>query len=108
MDNQKGGGFHLANKVYGIATSPEVKNFFNADQFVNLLNGYMNDLYGENTYWTIAMKVMEYGFYNVYDIPNPCFIPKSKQITNTDLNIGKDLMSADNDATDSDSSIRKS
>jgi len=72
---------NLQNRVYSIATSQIIKEFFNADQFINLLGNSASDLYGENTYWTIATKIMEYGFYNVYDIPNACFIPKTKKIT---------------------------
>ena len=95
----------LEHKVYGIATSASVKEFFNADQFLNLLGNTVNDLYGENTYWTIAAKIMEYGFYNVYDIPNACFIPKSKDLpmpptdpkskNPVNLKVGDDVKSSD-------------
>lgn len=68
--------YHLANKVYGISTSTDVKEFFQQDNFANLITNQINDLQGENSFWTIAGAVLKYGFYNMYDIPNPTYIKK--------------------------------
>jgi hypothetical protein len=66
--------YKLANKVYGVSTSANLKNYFNVDTFVKLVTNTDNDVYGENTFWQLAMTISRYGFFNVYDIPNPTFI----------------------------------
>lgn len=66
--------YKLANKVYGVSTSKIIKDYFHQDQFVSLITNTMNDVYGENTFWQLALKVAEYGFFNVYDIPNASYI----------------------------------
>lgn len=66
--------YHLANKLYGVSTSASVKEFFKEKEFLSLLTNTQNDVYGENTFWQLAMRIAQYGFFNVYDIPNPTFI----------------------------------
>ena len=67
--------YKLGQKLYGIATSPKVKTFFQHDRFLKLVEGNVQDLVGENTFWNIGIQIMQYGFYSIYDIPNPTFIP---------------------------------
>ena len=70
LDNYK-----LSKKVYGIATSKRVQEYFQVDRIIRLITGNgIQDMQGENTFWSIAQRVMQYGFYNVYDIPNPTFL----------------------------------
>ena len=66
--------YRLSTKLYGISTSTNVKQFFQTDKSMELLKNSSNDLVGENTFWSIALNVMQYGFYSVYDIPNPTYI----------------------------------
>jgi hypothetical protein len=66
--------YKLANKVYGVSTSNSIKEYFKQESFLNLITNKQNDVYGENTFWQLAMTVAQYGFFNVYDIPNPTFI----------------------------------
>jgi hypothetical protein len=84
--------YYLSNKLYGVSTAQNVKDFFNTDRSLNLITDNMvNDLIGENTFWNIANAVMQYGFYSVYDIPNPTYIQKSSgTTTNTELNFSSD------------------
>lgn len=70
--------FKLNKKVYGISTSDKIKEYFKQDRFIKMLENNNQDLYGENTFWTIATKVLSYGFYDIFDIPNPTFLPKIK------------------------------
>ena len=64
----------LANKLYGLSTSKETKQFFKTDNFIKMITNSLNDLQGENTFWSIATQVLNYGFYIIFDIPNPTFI----------------------------------
>lgn len=90
--------YGLSRKLFGIATSPNVQEFFRQDRFMKLLNNAANDLQGENTFWSIASYILNYGFYNVYDIPNPVFLNKTASEV-VDLN--KDI-STSNDSKDKD------
>lgn len=83
--------YRLSYKTYGVSTSTKVQEFFKADRFLKLLDNEANDLYGENSFWDVGKKIMDYGYYNVYDIPNPCFIPKTAQTSNTNLTLDKDI-----------------
>lgn len=69
--------YKLGAKLYGISTSTNVKDFFQQDRFLKLVSNTTNDLVGENTFWSIALNVMQYGFYSIYDIPNPTYIDGS-------------------------------
>jgi hypothetical protein len=66
--------YKLGAKLYGVSTSTNVKDFFQQDRFMKLLEGNTSDLLGENTFWSIALNIMQYGFYSIYDIPNPTYI----------------------------------
>lgn len=66
--------YRLGAKLYGISTSANVKDFFQQDRFLKLIENNTNDLVGENTFWSIAVNIMQYGFYSIYDIPNPTYI----------------------------------
>jgi len=81
--------FKLGQKLYGVATSANVKKFFQHDRFLKLLNGNVQDLVGENTFWSIGTQILQYGFYSIYDIPNPTFIPgknhKSSAVTGQNI-----------------------
>lgn len=83
--------FNLMYKIYGVTTSQNVKDFFQQDRFLKLAQNQSNDIVGENTFWNIATTVMQYGFYSIYDIPNPTYIPKngSSNILNVDDIRGK-------------------
>lgn len=84
--------YKLANKVYGITTSQAIKSFFEQDRFIKLITNMNNDLHGENTFWSVALQIMEYGFYNVYDIPNPCYIPANNSKEDKEFfTLGADL-----------------
>jgi len=67
--------FKLGQKLYGITTSDGVKKFFQHDRFLKIIEGNVQDLVGENTFWSIGAQILQYGFYSIYDIPNPTFIP---------------------------------
>ena len=82
--------YKLVNKVYGVSTSVDVQKFFQQDRFIKLVTNNVQDLLGENSFWSIATQVLSYGFYSVYDIPNPTFIPgDSKALSEP----GKDINS---------------
>jgi hypothetical protein len=66
--------YKLANKLYGVSTSVNVQKYFQQDRFIKLVTNDVQDLLGENTFWSIATQVLGYGYYSVYDIPNPTFI----------------------------------
>lgn len=86
--------YKLHNKVYGIATSKNVQEYFQVDRIIRLITNEVQDIQGENTFWNIAQKVMQYGFYNIYDIPNPTFLGISKPTKNekAEFEIGVDLI----------------
>lgn len=93
--------YKLKNKLFGIATSYKLQEYFQQDRFMNLLNNAANDLQGENTFWGIASYIMKYGFYNVYDIPNPIFVKKSEKPKGT-IDLSKDIKTS-NDTASKDS-----
>lgn len=66
--------YKLSSKLYGISTSDSVKEFYQTEHFLNMISNSLKDLQGENTFWSIAAQVMQYGFYSIFDIPNPSFI----------------------------------
>lgn len=79
--------YKLMHKFYGVSTSEETKEFFQHDRFLKLITNSCNDLRGENSFWTIAQGIMQYGFCNLYDIPNPTYIPATtnKKVETIDL-----------------------
>lgn len=99
----------LANKVYGISTSSAVKTFYQTDHFIKTVSNSLRDLQGENTFWSIAAQVMQYGFYSVYDIPNPTFVrgktSDPSKVSSINLSAIKSRLE-DGAITDSDSAIR--
>ena len=76
--------YKLQYKVYGISTSLQAQEFFQTNQFINLITKNLGDLKGENSFHNIAQQVLNYGFYQFFDIANPCFL---KATTGTQGNI---------------------
>lgn len=78
LDNYK-----LAFKLYGVSTYKSIKDFFQYDRTLKLIGNNVQDLVGENTFWGVAAQIMQYGFYSVYDIPNPTYIKSNKKVAET-------------------------
>lgn len=87
--------FKLKNKVYGISTSYAIMNYFQTNNFIELITHNMGDLHGENSFHNIAQQVLNYGFHQFYDIPNPCYIKKTTN-NPSPVNVGKDIPTAEN------------
>lgn len=86
--------YKLMHKFYGVSTSEETKEFFQHDRFLKLITNNCNDLRGENSFWSIAQSIMEYGFCNLYDIPNPTYIPATNNKKTEAIDLGKELEDA--------------
>jgi len=67
--------YALKYKVYGIATSSAMQNYFQTTQFIAMISKNMQDLHGENSFFAISQQILNFGFYQLFDITNPCFIP---------------------------------
>lgn len=71
--------FKLQHKVYGVTTSYWMKNFLQFERSVDLMWNTVAD--GSNrliTFWQMSMNLLQSGFYDVYNIPNPTFIKNDK------------------------------
>ena len=66
--------YNLENKVYGISTSISIQKYFQTAQFIQMISNNMQDLHGENSFFAIAQQILNFGFYQLFDITNPCFI----------------------------------
>ena len=98
--------FKLQHKVYGVTTSYWMKNFLQFERSVDLMWNTVAD--GSNrliTFWQMSMNLLQSGFYDVYNIPNPTFIQndkydrviKTKSLTSTSKQLNESISAEDAD-----------
>ena len=100
--------YKLGKKVYGLTTGLNIKKFFATNQFITMICQNMVDVHGENSFYSIAQQVLNYGFYQLFDITNPTYIEPTKTFSTNKININAEAsMTLDNKTQMTDEQIGK-
>jgi len=82
--------YKLSHKVYGLTTGLNIKKFFATNQFITMICQNMVDVHGENSFYSIAQQVLNYGFYQLFDITNPTYIGPTKSFSTDKINLNSE------------------